>query len=75
MADLNHFLSKIKDSLDRGEQLKFLLPALAKWMKSELKKDVDIYEIADKLTDANIPTVSGRGRWRVDTIKYLLNYF
>lgn len=74
MSKIDSILIKIKDSLSRGDKLVNLTPVLSRWIKTRLKKGSTFHEIADKLNEANIPTLSGIGQWRADTIEYILNY-
>jgi hypothetical protein len=51
-----------------------LTPLLFKWIEIQLKHGLSVDDIAGELNDLKMPTLSGRGSWRSDTIEYLIGY-
>ena len=68
-------LQKIRSNLFQEKSLSIeMAPYLSKWAEIQFKHGLDPEDIADALNDIGIPTLSGRGVWRGDTIKYLLSF-
>jgi hypothetical protein len=68
-------LQEIRSNLSQRESVSVeMAPYLAKWAKIQFKHGLDPEGIADSLNDIGIPTLSGRGAWRGDTVKYLLSF-
>jgi len=47
---------------------------LLRWIEIQLKHGLSVEDIAGELNNLKIPTLSGRGSWRSDTIEYLIGY-
>ncbi len=68
-------LQKIKSNMFQEKSLSDEIALyIAKWAKIQFKYGLDPEDIADALNDIGIPTLSGRGDWRGDTVKYLLSF-
>jgi hypothetical protein len=51
-----------------------LTPLLFKWLDIQLKHGLTVEDIAGELNNLKMPTLSGIGSWRSDTIEYLTGY-
>jgi len=51
-----------------------LTPLLFGWIEIQLKHGLTVEDIAGELNNLKMPTLSGRGSWRSDTIEYLTAY-
>jgi hypothetical protein len=49
-------------------------PLLLGWIKIQLKHGLSVDDIAGELNNLKMPTLSGIGSWRSDTIEYLTGY-
>lgn len=66
-------LKKIRANISKKNHLPSkLIPTLFLWVEIQLEHGLSIDEVASALNDLNIPTLSGLGVWRSDTIEYLL---
>jgi hypothetical protein len=51
-----------------------LTPLLFKWLDIQLKHGLTVEDIARELNNLKMPTLSGIGSWRSDTIEYLIGF-
>lgn len=51
-----------------------MTPLLFGWIEIQLKHGLGVEDIAGELNNLKMPTLSGRGSWRSDTIEYLIGY-
>ena len=51
-----------------------MTPLLFKWLDIQLKHALTVEDIAGELNNLKMPTLSGIGSWRSDTIEYLIGY-
>jgi hypothetical protein len=51
-----------------------LTPLLFRWIEIQLKHGLTVEDVAGELNNLKIPTLSGIGSWRSDTIEYLTGY-
>jgi hypothetical protein len=51
-----------------------LTPLLFGWIEIQLKHGLSVEDIAEELNNRKMPTLSGIGSWRSDTIEYLISY-
>ena len=68
----DQLIREIKNSLDRGAEMGQLLSLLMTWINIQLKHGREFDEIAAGLNEFDIPTVSGVGIWRAETVDYLI---
>jgi len=64
-------LNTIRDRIAQGHQIGILLHLLNRWLKIQLRHGRSLDAIATGLNSAGIPTLSGAGQWRADTVQYL----
>ena len=51
-----------------------LTPLLFGWIDIQLKHGLSVEDIAEELNNRKMPTLSGIGSWRSDTIEYLIGH-
>ena len=65
-------LKEIGSNLSGKNYLPMEIQALLfRWIEIQLKHGLSVEDIAGELNRLEIPTLSGRGSWRSDTIDYL----
>ena len=64
-------IREIKKSLSRGAKMGQLMFLLLQWIEIQEAHKLNLDEIAEGLNELEIPTISGIGKWRADTIEYL----
>jgi|GEM_PF-2078220 hypothetical protein len=69
----NRLIQKIRESLDGGAEMGALVRLLMVWVKIQMRHKRSLSEIADGLNELEIPTTSGIGQWRAETIDYLIS--
>jgi len=67
-----NILKKIRSSEKESLPVE-MVPLLSKWIKIQLKHGLSLEEIAKELNNLEVPTLSGLGAWKSDTIEYLLD--
>ena len=72
--DTTRLLKEIRSGLDKGHRINDLLWLVVAWARIQVKRRVDIEDIAGRLNELEIPTTSGAGEWHAGTIEYLLSH-
>ena len=68
-------LKKIEPNLSEKNYFPMeMTPLLFGWIEIQLKQGLSMEDIAGELNNLKMPTLSGRGSWRSDTIEYLIGY-
>ena len=68
----DQLIREIKNSLDRGAEMGQLVRLLLPWIKIQMGHGRTLDEMADGLNTMGIPTTSGIGQWRAETVDYLI---
>jgi len=69
----DRIIREIKRSLDHGAGMGALVRLLMPWLNIQVRHGRTLDEIADGLNELEIPTTSGIGQWRAETVDYLIN--
>jgi len=64
-------LKEVRIALDRGVKMGQLMFLLLQWIEIQEEHKLNLDEIADGLNELMLPTISGIGKWRADTIAYI----
>ena len=67
----NRLIKEIRKALDRGVKMGQLVFLLLQWIEIQENHNRNLDEIADGLSELRLPTISGIGKWRADTIAYI----
>jgi hypothetical protein len=68
-------LKKIEPNLSEKNYFPMeMTPLLFGWIDIQLKHGLSVEDIAVELNNLKMPTLSGIGSWRSDTIEYLIGY-
>ncbi len=67
----DRIIREIKKSLSRGVQMGQLMFLLLQWIEIQEEYKLNLDEIAEGLNELRLPTISGIGKWRADTITYI----
>ncbi len=65
-------IKEIQAQIKQGHQTGSLISLLSDWIRIQARNNVETDEIAAALDGFEIQTISGRGRWRGQTIQYLI---